>query len=107
MKLTTSEDLPEQLIDFSTIEKRVFTENKGIIYIGAEEIKPELKEILQEQARYIKSSQLWEIFQSTIQNEAANLALIQSKDYDEVKTAKMLHHWKHVFENILHILTKE
>lgn len=97
-------------VNFKDIESKVFTELKGKIFIGGEEIKPELLEILKEQARYLKTSQLWEIFTSTIDNEAANLALIQSgasgKVEEDVRFAKALHHWNFVFKNIVYKLTK-
>lgn len=96
----------EDQLNYNSIEEKVFTEVNGKIYIGREEIKPELLDILREQARYLKTSQLYEVFSNTIKNEAANLALIQSKNFEEVLSAKMLWHWNFVFENMIASLTK-
>lgn len=96
----------ENSINFKDIESKVFTEVKGKIYIGQEEIKPELLEVLKEQARYLSTSQLYDILNATIVNETSNLALIQSKDFDQVRFAKALHHWNFVLRNMVSRLTK-
>lgn len=75
--------------------------------IGNQEITPEMRELLREQARYVATSQLWEIFNAAIINEAADLALIQSSEWQHIETAKMLHHWGHVFRNAMHALIKQ
>lgn len=93
-------EIPAQL-NFNSIEERVFTEIKGKIYIGKEEIKPELLDILREQARYLSTSQLYEVLLATLKNEASNLALIQSKDWESVQAAKMLWHCAYVIENMV------
>jgi hypothetical protein len=49
---------------------------------------------------------LYEVLDATITNEAYNLALIQSKDMDNVYSAKMLHHWNFVLKNILKKLSE-
>lgn len=97
----------DQLPTFSSFEDRVFTEIKGKIYIGKEEIKPELLEVLREQARYLETSQLYEILVKTLKNESYNLALIQSKDWDNVQFAKALFHCAFVFENMVSTLKKK
>lgn len=100
-------DIPtDQLPNFNTIEASVFSVTKaGDIYIGREKIKPELKEALREQSRYLLSSQLYEILRATIINESAQLALIQSTEWNHVVSAKMLRHWHFVLENMLKQLT--
>jgi hypothetical protein len=72
------EDLSLPLIDFSTVESRIFTQENGKFFIGGVEITPQVKDLLKEQARYIQSSQLFELLNATIVNEAGNLALVQS-----------------------------
>lgn len=66
-----------------------------------------MRELLREQARYITTSQLWEVFNAAIINEAADLALVQSTSFDDVAFAKALHHWGHVFRNAMFMLMKE
>ena len=96
----------EECPNFKTTESKVFTEFKGKVYIGTEEIRPEIKAILKDQAKNWLTSQLYEILDATITNEAYNLALIQSKDMDNVYSAKMLHHWNFVLKNILKKLSE-
>ncbi len=95
----------DQSPNFLSLEDSVFTEHKGEIYIGKEKIKAELYDILREQARYFKTSQLYEVLRSTIINEAHNAALIQSTDFEQVKFAKALYHWQFVLDNIIKKLT--
>lgn len=91
----------DQSVKFSSIAERVFREEKGNIYIGGELIKPEFLDLLREQARYLETSQLYEVFLATLKDEAANLALIQSKDWDSVQFAKALYHCTFIIENMI------
>ena len=65
-----------------------------------------MRDLLREQAKYLQTSQLWETLNATITNEASNLALIQSTNFDQVLSAKMLHHWNHVLKNMIYKLAK-
>lgn len=102
-----SEDQLETLPDFSEIEKRVFTESNGIIWIGKEKISPEIRDLLREQSKYLQTSQLWEILNASIASEAVNLALIQSKDFDHVQFAKSLWHYSTFIRNVVLKLSKD
>lgn len=93
--------------NFNSIAKRIFEDKKGVIYIGGEEIKPELLDILREQAKYLETSQLYEIFLATLKQESANLALIQSKDWDAVQFAKALYHCTFVIETMVESLKRK
>lgn len=97
----------DQSLNLDSISKRVFEERKGQIYIGNELIKPEILDVLKEQARYLETSQLYEILRATIINESADLALKQSQNWEQVQFAKALHHWVYVFDNILLVLKKK
>lgn len=96
----------EQLPTFSNIEDRVFSEKKGKIYIGKEEIKADVRELLKDQSNWLQSSQWYEIFRATILNEAFDIALNQSTDFDQVRFAKAMKHWQLVMDNILLRLTQ-
>ncbi len=98
--------LQDQLPPFNSIEDRIFSEEKGEIYIGKEKISPEMRDLLKEQARYFSTSHLYEVLKSTIVNEAYDIALGQSTDFDQVRFAKALYHWHFVFENMMQRLTK-
>lgn len=92
--LAQSEALPK----FSEIKAHVFREGKGTLFLGSEEITPALRSVLRDEAEYIKNSRLWEILNASVIDEAYNLALIQSKDFDHVEFAKAMKHWS-VFMN--------
>lgn len=95
------EDQLEISEQFNLLAKRIFTEDKGKICIGGEEIKPEVLDLLREQARYLETSQLYEIFRATIINESAELALKQSQNFEQVQFAKALYHLLYVFDNMI------
>jgi len=92
--------------NFKTIESKVFLQQGDKIFIGKELVTEQMRAILRDQARYMKTTNLLEILDATITNEAANLALIQSANYDHVQYAKALHHWNHVLKNMIHALAK-
>lgn len=97
----------DQSVQFNTLEDKIFQERNGKIYIGKEEIKPEVLDIIREQARYLETSQLYEILLATFKNEAMDLSLIQSKDWNDVQFAKALWHITYVFENMVYKLKKK
>ena len=96
----------EKSVDFLLIQENVFKEKDGKIYLGGKLIPEDTLKVLREQARYLETSQLWEVMNSTIINESSDLALRQSENFEQVRFAKALHHWGHVFRNIIHQLTK-
>lgn len=98
----TSDQLPTYL----DVESRVFTKVGEDIYIGKNKIEPALRSVLRDEAKNLQSSRLWEILNASAINEAYNLALIQSKNFDEVTSAKMLKHWSFFMINVIHKLSK-
>lgn len=92
--------------NFKSLESKVFTLAGDKVYIGKELVTDQMRAILRDQARYLKTTNLLEIIDATITNEAANLALIQSANFDHVQYAKALHHWNHVLKNMIHALAK-
>lgn len=96
----------EELPDFSQIENRIFSETKEGIWLGKEPINATMRDLLREQAKGVQSSQLWEVLNASIANEAINLALIQSKDFDHVQFAKALWHYSTFMRNVILKLSK-
>ena len=94
------------LTNFEKLATRVFEDRKGTIYIGGEEIRPDVMVVLKEQANYLKTSQFYDILKSTIINESSEIALKQSKNFDEVTAGKMLFHWQFVLDQMINSLTK-
>lgn len=99
-------DQSREQINFSSIQNRVFREENGQIYIGNEKITQEMRDLLREQAKYLKTSQIIDLLDATIINESSNLALIQSTNFAHVEFAKALYHWNIVFKNMILILSK-
>lgn len=91
---------------FTSLEARVFSEQNGVIFIGTQKIPAEIRDLLREQAKYLQTSQLWEIVNATLTDEASKIALIQSTDFDQVRFAKALYHWNHVMKNMIKVLAK-
>ena len=91
----------EEHVDFKDLESRVFIVFNKSLYIGGKEVPKELRSQLKEQATYIAESQLWEILNATIINEASNMSLMQSTNWEHIQTAKMLHHWGYVFRRMI------
>lgn len=99
-------------LHLSNIKNSIFHEKNGKLFIGGEELSSEVGEILKGEAEIFLNSRLFEILNSTIVNEAYDIALIQSgkEDFKDIKnqviSAKMLYHWNHVLTNLLIKLSK-
>lgn len=90
----------------SELEKLIFSDENGKILIGGEEVRPEVLVALKGQAKFIKTSQLFEIINATIKNQAFELGVQQSKDWDNVLYAKALLYYCQVFNKIINRLDK-
>ena len=95
---------PSPLSDFNEISKRVFDVKN--LTLGGEPIGADMLDILREEAKYFERSQLWEILNASILNEASNLALHQSTNWEHIKYAKALNNWSFFFKNVVHRLSK-
>lgn len=96
----------EEYCDFLDLESKVFLQKGESIYVGRELVNETMRSLLRDEAKNFKTTHLYEILNATITNEAANLALIQSSNYDHIQYAKALHHWNHVLKNMIHALSK-
>jgi len=94
------------LVDLVKLEKNIFEAKNGKIFIGREEIKPELLDVLRTQAHNFKTSELYDTFHATLLNESYDLALNQSQNWDHVQFAKALKHMVFVLDNMLLKLKK-
>ncbi len=101
---STHEDPSEK---FLSLQDNVFKKTKdGRIFIGKTETPKELLSILQSDAERFLQSRLFQILSESIINEAYDIALKQSKNFEEVLNAKMLHHWNHFLTNVVLELAK-
>lgn len=99
--------MQEDQLQFLSIEDSVFHKSKnGDIYIGKEKITNEMRDILQRDAEVFLNSRLFQVMNASIINEAYDIALKQSKNFDEVLNAKMLHHWNFFLVNMVIELAK-
>jgi len=98
-----SEESPK----FLDVESRVFTQVGKDVYIGRDRIDAALRSLLRDEAKSLQAMRLWEILNASAVNEAYNLALIQSADFDSVKFAKALKHWSFFMMNAVALLAKE
>lgn len=85
---------------------RIFSDIKGEILINGEKIKPEFRDILREQSKYLSTSQLFEVFNDTLTAESVELGLNQSKEWDHVLYAKALRYWLDVLNTMVIKLSK-
>ena len=99
-----SETLPK--VNFNFAKENVFTTRGDTIFIGGQPIDNALRGTLKDEALYIDKSRFWELLSATIIQESADMALLQSAEWNHVLSAKMLHHWMHVMRNMLHALKK-
>lgn len=88
-------------VDFVAAAARVFKQNEDtkVITIGGYEVKNEIRELLREQADYLLRSEVYEIFEATLTNEAARLALA-SGNFEHVQFAKALQYWNATMKKI-------
>ncbi len=88
-------------IDYVGAQDRVFSQNEKtkVISIGGYEIKAEVRELLREQAGYLLRSEVYEIFEATLTNEAARLAL-GSSSVEHLQFAKALQYWNATMKKI-------
>lgn len=85
----------------------MFSEEKGTLKIGGAPIDEQLRNSLREEAKVIEASRFWEVLHATIIQEAADLALVQSANWEHIQSAKMLKHWDYVFQNMIYKLGKK
>lgn len=88
-------------IDYVAAQARVFSQHEKtkVISIGGHEVKNEIRELLREQAGYLLRSEVYEIFEATLTNEAARLAL-ESGNFEHVQFAKALQYWNATMKKI-------
>lgn len=95
-----------QSVDFERAAARVFSVVGDVAYLGGVALTKDQREQLQAEARLILRSDLWAVLNSTIVNEASDIALRQSTDWQHITTAKALYHWNHVLHNMVNYLAK-
>lgn len=98
------ETLPK--VNFNDLAQNVFSEKNGKIYFGGEEIRPEILSVFKDQARNLKTMELYESIIATLKDEAAKVAVIRSNNWDDIQYSKALWHVAFVLENIVYSLTK-
>ena len=95
----------EKSIDFLSIEQKVFKEDKGKIYIGGVLVSEQMRSLLRDQAKTFQTTNLFEIMNATIINEASNL-LLQSGNMEHLQYGKALHYWNKILKKMINALSK-
>lgn len=98
---------PSESLDFIALQQRIFKESGGSIFIGKEQVTPQLRSLLRDEAQYITESRIWGLISEALANEAAALALLESTTWDHVQFAKAEHHVFHVIRNLLAACAKQ
>lgn len=93
-------------IDYDALLRNVFTVRNGEILVGGEKLADDVRSLMRDEARFILNSELWRVLHASIINEAVDMALFQSADWDHVLSAKQLHHYAHFMRNVIHMLSK-
>ena len=106
LKQEELEALEKQIVDFKNIETRLFQEKSGKVFIGGQEIQPEIRDELRDEASSWKHGHLMEILSATITNEVCTSLVQGGKTMEEVHSAQALWHWKFVMENMIEKLSQ-
>lgn len=99
---------PDQLgtsVNLKELERHIFFEKDGDIYIGGEKIKHELRSLLKDQAEYFQKSNLFEILEATATDESIKL-IFKSANMEHVQYAKALQYWNNIFIKMINALVK-
>lgn len=101
--MARSDALPKYL---SGIEENLFSEEKGKILIGGEEVPDQLLQSLRDEAEYLLRSRLWEILVVSARNESVKM-LLQSTNMEHVQFGKALSHWTNFISKVIIRLGKK
>lgn len=96
------EELP---INFIELEGKIFKQEGNNIYIGGEIVSETMRSILRDQAKNFQTTNLFEILNATITNEASNL-LLQSGNMEHLQYGKALHYWNKILKKTINALAK-
>ena len=80
---------------------RIFSEIDGVIYIGGQQASQEMLKNFKVEAERILATILWETLEATVTAEAADLALRQSTNFEQVQFAKAQYHVIRVIKKVL------
>ncbi len=96
-------------VDLVALKKKVFSvdEKTKVISIGGEQLTAQMRELYRDQAENLLTTNLWEVIEATIINEAHSLALKGSLNWDHVQFAKGLDYWHTVVSKMLVRLAKK
>ena len=85
---------------------KFFWDTKDGIYIGNKLIDRTTRSVLKDEAIYIAKSNLWEILNATINQEAFRMGTIESTLWDHTLSAKQLLYWKSIISKLVDTLAK-
>lgn len=102
-KKELSESISE--ISFTSLGSKVYYQRDNKIYLGKELLIEPMKGMLRDEARFLKNSNLYEVLNATVINEAFNLSM-QAANHDHTEYAKALYYWNTIFQKTINGLSK-
>lgn len=87
--------------------ENIFIKKDGKLFIAGKQISDDLQIALEAEAIYLQSSHLLEVLSEVIKQEVFDLAIVQSKKWEDIQFSKGLHHWHFVFINLINKLSKK
>jgi hypothetical protein len=94
-----------EVIDFKSIESKVFLSVGDKIYVGGEIVTPQMRSVLRDQARNFQTTQLFELLNATATNEGVKL-LLQAGTLEHLQFGKSLNYWNKIMLKMINALAK-
>lgn len=92
-------------INFKELENKIFFKKGDSFYLGGLEVSDQMRGLLKDQAELFLKSELFEVLESTITNEASNL-LLQAGNMEHLQYGKALHYWNKILKKIIIDISK-
>lgn len=68
----------------------VITQVGNVMLLGGKEISEAEKKVLREEAKYLKESRIWKVFQETLKYQAQLVMFEKSKDFNDMLVGKAM-----------------
>ena len=100
-----SVDTLESKVEFGSFEDRIFYKDGEKIYLGRKLMPQVMRETLRDEAKYFANSNLLEVLNATVINEAFSLSM-QASNHDHTEYAKALYYWNTIIQKTISALSK-
>lgn len=93
--------------DWVLQEKDVLTKEGGLLYLGGEEITPEILKQLKAEATAIKNFKLYKVICETLRQKAIEKAVLKSTDFDQTLSGKLMIHSLGIINSVVDEIDKK